>query len=145
MSVLKITRGAQWPLVAEFTLNFDDTMVDSTGASKDFGLTNIAATAFDIINLPYNAVVIAGDVVTETAFDTASWSIKVGDATTDDRYLGATDRKATGRTALVPTGYVSDGGAIRLTVTNADVCTAGKATVRVMYTIRNRTNEVQPN
>ncbi|CAB4130984.1 hypothetical protein UFOVP121_50 [uncultured Caudovirales phage] len=145
MSVQKITRGAQWPLVAEFTFNFDDTMVDTTGASKDFGLTNIAATAFDIINLPYNAVVIGGDVVTETALDTASYAVTVGDATTANRYLGSTDIKSAGRTALVPTGYVSDGGSVRLTVTNADVCTAGKVTVRVMYTIRNRTNEVQPN
>ena len=145
MSVLKITRGAQWPLVAEFTLNFDDTMADINGVSKDFGLTNVAETAFDIINLPYGAVVIGGDVVAETVFDTASWSVKIGDSTTADRYLGATDRKAVGRTALVPTGYVSDGAAIRLTLTNADVCTTGKATVRVLYTIRNRTNEVQPN
>ena len=145
MSVQKITRGAQWPLVAEFTFSFDDTMVDTTGASKDFGLTNIAATSFDIINLPYNAVVIGGDVVTETALDTASYAVTVGDATTANRYLGSTDIKSAGRTALVPTGYVSDGGAVRLTVTNADVCTAGKVTVRVMYTIRNRTNEVQPN
>lgn len=145
MSVLKMTRGAQWPLIAEFTLNFDDTMADINGASKDFGLTNVAETAFDIINLPYGAVVVGGDVVAETVFDTASWSVKIGDSTTADRYLGATDRKAVGRTALVPTGYVSDGGSIRLTLTNADVCTTGKATIRVMYTIRNRTNEVQPN
>lgn len=145
MAVLKINRGAQWPLVAEFTLNFDDTMADINGVSKDFGLTNVAASVFEIINLPYGAVVVGGDVVTETVFDTASWSIKVGDATTDDRYLSATDRKAVGRSALVPTGVVSDGGSIRLTVTNADVCTTGKATVRVTYTIRNRTNEVQPN
>lgn len=145
MSDLKITRGAQWPLVAEFTLNFNDTMLDSTGASKDFGLTNTAATAFDVINLPYGAVVIGGDVVTETAFDTASYAVTVGDATTANRYLASTDVKAAGRTALVPTGYVSDGGAVRVTITNADACTAGKATVRVMYTIRNRTNEVQAN
>lgn len=145
MPVLKITRGAQYPLIAEFTLNFDDTMTSTAGASKDFGLTNIAETAFDIINLPYGAVVVGGEVAVETAFDTASWSVKVGDATTADRYLGATDRKAVGRTALVPTGYVSDGGSVRLTLTNADVCTTGKATVRVMYTIRSRVNEVQPN
>ena len=145
MSVLKITRGAQWPLVAEFTFNFDDTMADINGASKDFGLTNIAATSFDIINLPYNAVVIGGDVVTETVLDTASYAVTVGDATTANRYLGSTDIKSAGRTALVPTGYVSDGGSVRLTITNADVCTTGKVTVRVLYTIRNRTNEVQPN
>lgn len=146
MSELKITRGAQWPLVAEFTLNFNDTMLNTAGVSKDFGATTVAATnSFDIINLPYGAVVIGGDVVTETAFDSAGFDITVGDATTADRYLASTDRAAAGRTALVPTGYVSDGAAVRISVQCDDACTAGKATVRVLYTIRNRTNEVQPN
>lgn len=146
MADLKITRGAQWPLVAEFTFNFDDTMNNTAGVSKDFGKTTVAATnSFDIINLPYGAVVIGGDVVTETVFDSAGLDIAVGDATTADRYLAATDRAAAGRTALVPTGYVSDGGAVRISVQCDDACTTGKATVRVLYTIRNRTNEVQPN
>ena len=146
MADLKITRGAQWPLVAEFTLNFDDTMTNTAGVSKDFGKTNVAETnSFDIINLPYGAVVIGGDVSTETVFDTAGLDIAVGDATTADRYLSATDVKAVGRTALVPTGYVSDGAALRISVQCDDACTTGKATVRVLYTIRNRTNEVQPN
>jgi hypothetical protein len=145
MSAIKATRGAQYPLVAEFTFSFDDTMADTTGVSKDFGATNTAATSFDVINLPYGAVVVGGDVVTETALDTASYALVVGDSTTANRYLGSTDIKAAGRVALVPTGYVSDGGAVRIGITNADVCTAGKVTVRVMYTIRNRTNEVQAN
>jgi hypothetical protein len=146
MADLKTTRGAQWPLVAEFTFNFDDTMNNTAGVSKDFGKTTVAATnSFDIINLPYGAVVIGGDLVTETVFDTAGLDIAVGDATTADRYLAATDVKAAGRTALVPTGYVSDGAALRISVQCDDACTTGKATVRVLYTIRNRTNEVQPN
>lgn len=146
MSVLKMTRGAQWPLVAEFTFNFDDTMANTSGVSKDFGAATVAETnSFDVINLPYGAVVIGGDVVTETTFDTAGLDITVGDATTGNRYLTSTDVKTAGRTALVPTGYVSDGGSVRISVQCDDVCTAGKATVRVMYTIRNRTNEVQPN
>jgi hypothetical protein len=69
----------------------------------------------------------------------------VGDSTTGNRYLASTDRAAAGRTALVPTGYVSDGAAIRISVQCDDVCTTGKATVRVLYTIRNRVNEVQAN
>ena len=145
MSAIKATRGAQYPLVAEFTFSFDDTMADTTGVSKDFGATNIAATSFDVINLPYGAVVVGGDVVTETALDTASYALVVGDSTTANRYLASTDVKSAGRVALVPTGYVSDGASIRIGITNADVCTAGKVTVRVMYTIRNRTNEVQAN
>jgi hypothetical protein len=142
MSKLIAARGSQCPQVAEFTFNFDDTMVSSAGAEKDFGKTNIAETAFDLAPLPAGAIVIGGDVITETAFDTASYSIKVGDATTADRYLGATDKKGTGRTALVPTGFRSTGEKLRLTVTNADVCTAGKMSLRVMFVIADRINEV---
>ena len=146
MAEQKITRGAQYPLVAEFTFNFDDTMVNTAGASKDFGKTTVAETnSFDVINLPYGAVVIGGDVVTETLFDTAGLDIAVGDSTTANRYLAATDVKAAGRVALVPTGYVSDGAAIRISVQSDDVCTSGKATIRVLYTIRSRINEVQAN
>lgn len=146
MSILKKTRGAQYPLVAEFTFNYGDTMVNSAGVSKDFGATTVAETnSFEVINLPYGAVVIGGDVVTETAFDTAGLDITVGDSTTGNRYLASTDVKGAGRVALVPTGYVSDGGSIYISVQCDDACTAGKATVRVEYTIRNRINEAQTN
>jgi len=107
-------------------------------------LTSVKPTlagSFDIIPLPYGAVVTGGDVVTETAFDTASYAVVIGDSGTADRYLGSTDKKGTGRTALVPTGYVSDGTDLRIGITNADVCTTGKMTVRVFYTIRDRANE----
>jgi hypothetical protein len=151
MSLLTKTRTAQWPLVAEFTFNFNDTMIPVSGGTAiagttavDFGATNIAATVFDLINLPPNAVIVGGDWVTETAFDTATYTIVIGDSTTADRYLASADKKGLGRTALTLTGYVSDGGTVRLGVTNADVCTTGKATLRIMYTIRNRANEVNP-
>lgn len=146
MAKLNATRSAQYPLVAEFTLNFSDTMLNTAGVEHDFGKTSVAETnSFDIINLPYGAVVVGGDVVTETTFDTAGWDITVGDATTGNRYLASTDIKSAGRVALVPTGYVSDGAPIRISVQCDDVCTAGKATVRVMYTVRSRANEVQAN
>lgn len=145
MATLNKTRTAQWPLVAEFTFNFNDTMVPAAGgAAVDFGLTNTTATTFNAINLPPNAVVIGGELAVETAFDTASYAVVVGDATTANRYLATADRKAVARTPLVPTGYVSDGGTITIGITNADACTTGKATLRVMYTIRDRANEVNP-
>lgn len=146
MANLQKTRGVQYPLVAEFTLNFNDTMANSSGVSKNFGSSTVAETnSFDVINLPYGAVVIGGEWVTETVFDTAGWDLTVGDATTGNRYLASTDVKSAGRTALVPTGYVSDGGAIRISVQCDDVCTTGKGTLRVMYTIRNRSHEAQTN
>ena len=145
MSKLIAARGAQYVMEAEFKFNFDDTMVSAAGAEVDFGKTNIAATAFNIINLPEGAVVIGGELVVETAFDTASYAVIIGDADDTDRYLTTADRKAAARTALVPTGYRSTGQNIQIGITNADVCTQGVATVRVQYVIPGRQNETNPN
>lgn len=143
MPKLVATRGQQYPLVAEFTFNFDDTMVDTTGATKDF--KTVGSTVVDAINLPTGAIVIGGEVVTETAVSgSTAYNVSVGDSGSATRYLSATDRVAAGRTALVPTGYVGNGEQIRVTVapTVADA-TAGKVTVRVQYVVRNRVNETQ--
>lgn len=143
MAKLIATRGRQYPLVAEFTFNFDDTMVDTSGAVKDF--KTVGSTVVDAIKLPQGAVVIGGDVVTESAATgSTAYNISVGDATSTTRYLSATDKTSAGRTALTLTGYVSNGEQIRVTV-NPTVATAtgGKFTVRVMYIVRNRVNEVQ--
>lgn len=145
MSTLKAARTSQYPLVAEFVWNFDDTMLDVNDASKDFGAADTGAEVFDVINLPPGSIVLGGEVVTETAFDAATYNVSVGDSDTADRYLSATDKKSTGRTALVPTGYRNtDGLNIRLTVNAADACTTGKATLRVEYIIEGRASEVQP-
>jgi len=144
MAKLIASRGSQWPLVAEFVFNFDDTMLDINGVLKDFK-SFAASTVVDAIKLPVNAVIIGGEVVTETAITgSTAYNISVGDATSTTRYLGATDKKAAGRTALVPTGYVSNGENIRVTVapTVADA-TLGKVSVRIQYVIRNRVNETQ--
>ena len=145
MALLKANRSAQYPLVQEFTFNFDDTMVNTSGVSD--GFATVASHVFDVMNLPVNAVVIGGDVVTETApTGPTAYNISVGDSGSATRYLGATDRVTAGRTALVPTGFVGGGENIRITVApTVAPATAGKVTVRVMYTIRNRANEVQSN
>lgn len=149
MSKLIATRGAQFVMESEFVFNFDDTMVSKValvdGAELDFGKTNIVSTAFDIVNLPAGAVILAGSVTTETAFDAATYNVSLGDSGNATRYLGATDRKATGVTNLVPTGYRGDGENLRLTVVAADACTTGKATVRIQYITTGRSNEVNPN
>jgi hypothetical protein len=118
-------------------------MVDSTGVLKDF--KTVATTIFDVINLPQGAVITGGEVVTETAISgSTAYNISIGDVTSATRYLGVTDRVAAGRTALVPTGYVSIGEQIRLTLTpTVAAATAGKVTVRVEYVVRYRVNEVQ--
>lgn len=145
MAKLNAARGAQTVMCEEFVFNFDDTMVDVTGVEKDFGETNTASTVFEIANLPQGAVVVGGEVVTETAFDALTYTVSIGDAGSATRYLGATDKKDVGRTALVPTGYRTDGANIRMTVVPADACTAGKMTVRVEYVVENRVTEVNPN
>lgn len=145
MAKLLKSRAAQTVLSAEFTFTIGDTMVNTSGVEE--GFATAAAHVFDIAPLPYGAVVCGGDVVTETAFTTSSAvNVKVGDATSDVRYLGSTDRISAGRTALVPTGFVSTGEDIRLTVTPVtSTAGAGKMTVRIQYTMKNRVNEVTGN
>lgn len=143
MAKLIATRGMQYPLFAEFTFNFNDTMTDIAGVLKDF--LTVGSTVVDVINLPVNAVITSGSVTTETAVTGATaYNVSVGDSASTTRYLGVTNRVTAGLTALVPTGYVSLGEQIRITVTPtvADA-TAGKVTVRIEYIIRNRVNETQ--
>lgn len=146
MAALKPTRTAQYPLLAEFTFNFDDTAIDSVaGTSKTFGSTFGQTLVFDAIGLPANANVIGGEIIVETAYATSTAAtISVGDATSATRYANGVDLKTAARTALTLTGYRSNGENIRLTV-NATVAnaTAGKATVRVLYTVQGRANEVE--
>lgn len=147
MALLKSARTAQWPLVAEFTWNWNDTMVDTDGVTRDFGSLaagSSAATVYKVvvIPLPVGAVVIGGDLTVETAFDTAGYDVTVGDTSDDDRYLTSTDVKGAGRTALVPTGYRGTGQNIVVTFSTDDACSAGKATLRVQYVMADRANEV---
>lgn len=144
MALLTSTRTTQYPLVAEFTFNFDDTMVPAAGgAALDFGAANLAATTVVAIPLPPNAVVTGGSVDTSVAFDAVTYNITVGDADSAARYLGTTDAKGVGSVALVPTGFRGTGQNVELTFTAGDVCTTGSATVRVEYVIGGRSNEVQ--
>jgi hypothetical protein len=144
MAKLNATRGGQYPITAEFTFDVaNDTMKNVSGVDDDFKV--VGSHAFDALLLPQGAILTGGEVVTETAVTGATaYNVKVGDSNDDDRYLSATDRVTAGRTALVPTGYVSSGEQVRVTVTPtvADA-TAGKVTVRITYVIRNRVNEVQ--
>ena len=146
MSLLKAARTAQYPLMAEFTFNFDDTAVDTVaGTTKTFGSTSGQSMVFDALGLPPNANVIGGEIVVETAWATSTAAtISVGDSGSATRYASAVDLKTAARTALTLTGFRGAGENIRLAV-NATVAnaTAGKATVRVLYTVQNRSSEVQ--
>lgn len=146
MALLKATRNAQWPLMAEFTFNFDDTMVDINGVTKDFK-TFGGNPVVDAINLPANATVIGGELIVETAYaGTTVATVSIGDSASATRYGSTVNLMSAARTALTLTGFRGAGENLRLTfnltVANA---TAGKATVRVLYTIQGRSNEVQTN
>lgn len=144
MAKLIKNRGLQYPLVAEFTFNVTDTMVANDGVERAFGASG-AAAIFDVAALPANAVLVGGEVVVEVASnDGGTATIAVGDSGSGTRYLAATNIKATGRTALTLTGYRGAGEDLRITLANANGgATAGTVTVRAMYTIAGRTNEVQ--
>ncbi len=159
------TRFAQYPLIAEFDFKFNDWVIDSNdGVKKTLGssvvnsadpaeplLTGPAANtiAFDCLNLPADAVICGGEVIVETAYagpTAATLSVgPVGGSAT--AFANAVSLLAVGRSALTLTTPMacSAGQNLRMTlnytVANA---TAGKARVRVMYTIDGRTSEIQP-
>ena len=137
-------RGGQYPITAEFTFDVaNDTMKNTSGVDDNFKV--VGSHVFDAILLPTNAIVVGGEVVTETAVSgSTAYNVKVGDSVNDARYLASTDRVAAGRTALTVTGFVGGGEQVRVTVAPTVAnATAGKITVRVSYIIRNRVTEVQ--
>ena len=137
-------RGGQYPITAEFTFDVaNDTMKNVSGADDNFKV--VGSHVFDAILLPTNAIVVGGEVVTETAVSgSTAYNVRVGDSVNDARYLASTDRVAAGRTALTVTGFVGGGEQVRVTVAPTVAnATAGRITVRVIYIIRNRVTEVQ--
>lgn len=151
MAVKKATRSAQWPLVAEFVANFNDTAVDSvTGASKGFGTTIAENLIFDAINLPSGAVVCGGELIVETqGVGPTVYTVKAGVAGDDACYLAASDLLAAANTRyplLLTKALSSNSGAnVRITMASTvAAATAGKFRLRVMFTIDNKANEVYP-
>lgn len=164
MANLKSTRGAQWPLLVEFTFDVSTAVNDSMptvvgnvigGVAPVYNATPQAiggfyagvAQIYDIINLPPGATLIGGEMIVETAVvgPTAA-GIGLGDTNSQNRYLANTSMLATGRTALTLTGYRGVGENVRMTITNTvAIATAGKVTVRLLYSVQYRQNEAQPN
>lgn len=147
MAKLIASRTAQWPLVAEFVFNFNDTMSDVSGVTKSFGSTYTDAGTFEVIPLPVGAVVTGGEVIVETAgAGPTAYTLNVGTSASATAFASAVDLKTAARTAFSLTTPLAcnDGKNIRIavasTVANA---TAGKVRVRVSYTIDNRASEVQ--
>lgn len=102
----------------------------------------VSGTAANAIDLPTNAVVVGGDVVVTTAFNSGTSDvITVGDVTTANRYLGSTSIASAARTALVPTGFVSTTTqpSVRVTWTAVGTAaTAGALRLTVTYYVKGR-------
>lgn len=157
------SRTAQWLLAQEFLLNFNNWSADSVdGAKKTFGSTPALSTdptepllngpvantvTLDCITLPAGAVITGGEVVVETAFvGPTAVTVSVGVAGNLTALANAVDGKAVGRTALALTApLLSNAGQnVRLTFTYTVAnATAGRARVRLQYTVDGRANETQ--
>ena len=159
MASLKQTRGAQWALDAEFIADISTLANDSM--STTFGNTiggappvfnaavvaigGVGTNVFEVIGLPPNAIIVGGAVTSEiaTVGPTAA-TVSVGDQNNATRYAAAVSLLAAGRTPLTLTGYRGVGENIRITVANTvAAATAGKFSVRVLYVVTGKVNEMQ--
>lgn len=160
------SRSAQYPLIAEFAFDFNDWVIDSVDLTKKTLGSTVAAAkdpaevgllgpvantiVFDCIPLPVGAVVIGGELIVETAVTgSTAATILLGIAGNTATLLGSTSLMAAAgtRTPLLLTAALQSAPAganvratIAYTVANA---TAGRARVRLMYTIDGRVSEVQ--
>ena len=155
-------RTTQRIQVAEFIVNFNEFVIDSVdGTKKTFGSTVAASTdplesgltgpaantvTFDCIPMPVGAVVVGGEMIVEAAVTgSTAYTISVGIAGSLTSLLAATSALATGRTALLLTApLVANAGqnlraTVAYTVANS---TAGKARIRVQYTIDGKADDV---
>ncbi|GKT19797.1 hypothetical protein AVHY2522_23800 [Acidovorax sp. SUPP2522] len=98
-----------------------------------------AENAFD---LPGNAIVLGGDVVVKTPWNSATTAtLKLGDAVDDDRYTASPiDLKTAGRTALTLSGYTHTvAEALKATIAQTGAgATAGAARITISYYVEGR-------
>ena len=160
------SRSAQSPLVQEFSFSWNDWVIDSVDLTKktlgstvalsadpaEVGLTGPVANTitFDCIPLPVGAVLVGGELIIEQAYaGSTAATIQLGIAGALTTVLGSTSLMAAAntRTALLLTSalqHVAGGANLRATIAYTVAnATAGKARVRLMYTIDGRAQEVQ--
>jgi len=129
MSVIKRTRGAQYPLVAEYVFNYNDgaaflsalagpavdnvpkanvTDLGSGGAPTDL-LSGVAyvtggggkTSYFEVLSLPVGAQIIGGDVHVENAYvGPVTATVSLGTSAAGTLLANAVDVKTAARTAL---------------------------------------------
>lgn len=117
-------------------------------AEVDFTFADITddAAANPAIDIPAGAVVVGGELVVTTAFDSTTSDVAdIGDGGDTDRYSATpVNLQAAGATALDVTGYrytANDTIDIAWTPGTASTATAGAATLRIQYVMDGRANE----
>jgi hypothetical protein len=142
MSLIVAPRTAQSPLIAYFPFRFDDTMLDVSGNTINFGESILDGTVM-AIPLPPGAMVTGGSISSITDWTTTKFEITIGDSLVPARYLTATEKKSTGFTPIIPTGFIGGGENIEFTFDLNDVATTGSAVIVIEYVVARRATEVQ--
>lgn len=125
---IKKNSGRQELIVAHLTIGFADIAAYGTAESA--------------IDLPGNAILVGGDVVVTTAWNSATTAtLTLGDAADADRYTAAPiDLKTAGRTELTVTGFkhpVAEALKALVAQTGA-AATAGSARITIQYFVEGR-------
>jgi hypothetical protein len=126
--------------------------IQKTAGRQEVQIASIVITAamlvgnsgvdLEALDMPPGAIVLGGDVTVTEAFDSGTSDVlDVGDASSENRYVNDVNIAATGRTALVPTGFtITDGEpAISVRWTGVGAApTAGSARLTVQYFVPKR-------
>lgn len=151
MALIRPTRGAQYVMCSEYAFNFNDTVVDINGVTKDYGSVTIAsAPVADIINMPPFTEVVGGQISVITAgVGPTAYTIDLGVAGATTAYhsafslLGAAGTKAA-LTNGTPRASAT-GLNVRLTmVDSVAVATAGSWRISVLWKSDGKMNEATP-
>lgn len=131
---IKKNSGRQELIVAHLTIGYADITTYGT-----------AENAFDI---PGNAVIVGGDIVVGTAWNSATTAtLSLGDAASATRYANAVDLKTAARTALTITGlkYTAADFIKALVSQTGTAATAGSARISLQYYVEGRSAFSQGN
>lgn len=150
MAKLYATRGAQNVMNSEFIFNFNDTIVDINGATKDFGTTIASAPVAHIINLPPGAQIIGGDLIVETqGVGPTAYTVALGVTGNTACYLAASSLLAAADTryALLTTSLLASNTGLNILLTMVDsvaAATAGKFRISIQWKTDGKMNEATP-
>lgn len=102
------------------------------------GMGETSGAAFVICTLPAGATVVGGEIIVDTASDSATSSnVDIGDSVDDDRYTASpVNLKSAARTALTLTGFKTTAQTdIKAIVTETGAATTGAFRVLIQYVV----------